>query len=178
MRWIGMDQERREVWKGHVAVAMLLAVAIALSACKVGGVNGKVTLGKNQAPDTQATLGSAVAPTAAGATTPEITRPVAFDDAQAVYHAGRYGEAAVMFTAYTERKPDNAWGQYMLGLAAWKAGDAARSETAFRKALEIDPSHLRSWVNLSRVYLDVGQPDSALDYLDQAHAESGCPTSR
>ena len=79
-------------------------------------------------------------------------------------------EAAAKFTRYTENKPDNAWGQYMLGLAAWKAGDAERSEAAFRKALEIDPKHVTSWVNLSRVYLDVGQPDSALDCLDQARA--------
>ena len=172
MRCIEMDHERWEVWKGHIAVAMLLAIAIALSACKVGGVDGKVTLDKGQAPDTQATLGSAVA---APASTPaagvvDPAEPVTFAAAEAVYRDGRYDEAAAMFTSYTAGKPNNAWGQYMLGLAAWKAGDAERSETAFRKALEIDPKHVKSWVNLSRVYLDVGQPDSALDCLDQARA--------
>ena len=162
MRWIELDHEQWQVWKGHIAVAMLLAGAIALSACKVGGVNGKVTL-KSQ-PDTQATLGSAVAvpgtTPAAGVTDPAA--PVTFADAEAVYRDGRYDEAAAKFTRYTENKPDNAWGQYMLGLAAWKAGDAERSEAAFRKALEIDPTHVESWGNLSRVYLDVGYPDSAL----------------
>lgn len=172
MRWVEMDQQRLEVWKGHIAVAMLLALAIALSACKVGGVNGKVTLGKGQAPDTQATLGSAVAvpATTPAAAVADPVAPVTFADAESVYRDGRYADAAAMFASYTATKPDNAWGQYMLGLAAWKAGDATRSEAAFRKALEIDPNHLKSWVNLSRVYLDVGQADSALDCLDQARA--------
>lgn len=168
MRWIQLDRERLEVWKGHIAVAMLLALAIALSSCKVGGVDGKVTLRKSQAPDTQATLGSAVAVPAAPAAS--ASEPVTFEQAEGVYREGRYDVAATMFTAYTERKPDNAWGQYMLGLAAWKAGDAERSEAAFRKALEIDPNHVKSWVNLGRVFLGAGQPDSALDCLEQARA--------
>jgi tetratricopeptide (TPR) repeat protein len=171
MRRVEMDGEQRRVWKGHVAVAMLLAVAIALSSCKVGGSDGKVTLGKGQAPDTQATLGSSVAPAATAPAAPSLearAEPVTFEQAEGVYREGRYGEAATLFAAYAERKPENAWGQYMLGLAAWKAGDAERAEAAFGRALEIDPSHLKSWVNLARVFLDVGQADSALDCLGQA----------
>ena len=92
MRWIELDHEQWQVWKGHIAVAMLLAIAIALSACKVGGVDGKVTLDKGQAPDTQATLGSAVA---APASTPaagvvDPAEPVTFAAAEAVYRDGRY----------------------------------------------------------------------------------------
>jgi tetratricopeptide (TPR) repeat protein len=173
MRWVEMDRERWQVWKGHIAVAMLLAAAIALSSCKVGGADGKVTLGKGQAPDTQATLGSAVAPSAAAPVAPSLearAEPVTFEQAEGVYREGRYDEAAALFTAYAERKPDNAWGQYMLGLAAWKAGDPDGSEAAFKRALDIDPNHLKSWVNLARVFLDVGQPDSALDCLEQAQA--------
>ena len=170
MRWIQLDRERWEIWKGHVAVATLLGLAIALSSCKVTGVDGKVSLKKNQTPDTEATLGTAVAVPVAALATASATDPVTFDQANAAYRDGRYDEATAMFTAYAARKPDNAWGQYMLGLSAWKSGDAAGAEAAFHQALEIDPTHFKSWVNLSRVFLDAGQPDSALDCLDHARA--------
>ncbi len=141
MRWVRMDQEQRELWRGHVAVAMVLALAIALSACKVAGVEGKLTLGKTE-PDTQATLGSDV--TAPASSTPRVIGPVAFSEAEAVYRDGRFSEATALFGAYVERKPENAWGHYMLGLSAWKAGETERAEAAFGKALELDAKHLKS----------------------------------
>lgn len=165
MRWVRMDQEQVELWRGHVAVAMLLALAIALSACKVAGVDGKLTVGETQA-DTQATLGSTVA--APGSSVPRVIGPVAFEEAEAVYRDGRYAEATALFGAYVERKPENPWGHYMLGLAAWKAGETERAEAAFGKALELDPKHLKSWINLSRALLDAGRADEALDRLSRA----------
>ncbi|MBI2402091.1 MAG: tetratricopeptide repeat protein [Gemmatimonadetes bacterium] len=144
---------------------MVLALAVALSACKVAGVDGKLTLGKTEA-DTQATLGSTVAtPTSS---TPRVIGPLAFEEAEAVYRDGRYSEATALFTAYLERKPANAWGHYMLGLSAWKAGETERAEAAFGKALELDAQHFKSWVNLSRVLLDAGRPDEALDAQGRA----------
>src|SRR5688572_2104949 len=58
-----------------------------------------------------------------------------FADGEAAYHAKKYDEATAIFGAFTERRPDNAWGHYMLGLSAWKSGDFATSEKAFDKAL-------------------------------------------
>ena len=82
---------------------------------------------------------------------PAITGPASFADGQAAYQAKKYSEATAIFEAYTERRPGNAWGYYMLGLSAWKSGDFAKSEQAFDKALSIDPRHVKSLVNLSRV---------------------------
>ena len=101
--------------------------------------------------------------------------PVSFADADAAYQAKNYGEAARLFEEYTERRRNNAWGHFMLGLSAWKAGDAATAEGAFEEALRIDPNHLKSLVNLSRVLIDQHRFDDALVRL--THASEVDPNS-
>jgi tetratricopeptide (TPR) repeat protein len=56
----------------------------------------------------------------------------------------------------------------MLGMSAWKAGDLSKAETGFKAALAIDPDHLKSLVNLSRVQIERKRFDDALDTLMQA----------
>jgi Flp pilus assembly protein TadD len=101
--------------------------------------------------------------------------PVSFADADAAYQAKNYGEATRLFEEYTEQRPNNAWGHFMLGLSAWKAGDLARAEGAFEQALKIDPNHVKSLVNLSRVLIDQRRFDEALVRL--AHAGEVDPSS-
>jgi len=100
--------------------------------------------------------------------TAKITGPVSFADADAAYQAKNYGEAAKLFEHYTGQRPDNAWGHFMLGLSAWKGGDLAKAEGAFEKALSIDPNHVKSLVNLSRVLIDQMRIDDALVPLTHA----------
>ena len=99
---------------------------------------------------------------------PKVTEPLSFADGQAAYSAKKYGEATKIFEAYTERRPDNAWGHYMLGLSAWKSGDLPKSEKAFDTALHIDPHHIKSLVNESRLFLDQSRHDEALARLERA----------
>ena len=99
--------------------------------------------------------------------TPKITGPVSFADGEAAYQARKYSDATAIFEHYTGQRPGNAWGHYMLGLSAWKSGDLAKSEQAFEKALSIDPHHVKSLVNLSRVFIDQKRHDDA---TRQAHA--------
>ena len=94
--------------------------------------------------------------------------PVSFADADAAYQAKNYSEAARLFEQYTEQRPNNAWGHFMLGLSAWKAGDVAKAEGAFDEALRIDPDHVKSLVNLSRVLIDQRRFDDALVRLTHA----------
>ena len=94
--------------------------------------------------------------------------PLSFADGQAAYQAKKYGEAAAIFEAYTGRHPGNAWGHYMHGLAAWKHGDLTKSEQAFEKALSIDPRHVKSLVNESRLFNDLKRHDDAIDRLSRA----------
>jgi tetratricopeptide (TPR) repeat protein len=99
---------------------------------------------------------------------PKASEPSSFADGQAAYNAKKYGEATAIFEAYTERKPGNAWGHYMLGLSAWKSGDLAKSEKAFDTALSIDKHHIKSLVNQSRLFIDQSRHDEALARLERA----------
>jgi len=93
---------------------------------------------------------------------------IAFDDAEAAYKEKRYGEAVRMFTTYADQRPDNPWGHYMLGLSAWKSGDLVSAESAFVRTLELDPRHLKSLLNLSRVLLEQGHPKAARERVTAA----------
>jgi Flp pilus assembly protein TadD len=94
--------------------------------------------------------------------------PVTFSDGEKAYEAKNYTEATRVFGRYTEDRPDNAWGHFMLGLASWKGGDLTKAESAFESALRIDPDHVKSLVNLSRVLLDAKRPADALVKLTRA----------
>jgi protein O-GlcNAc transferase len=94
--------------------------------------------------------------------------PTSFADGQTAYNAKKYTEAAAIFEAYTLRRPDNPWGHYMLGLSAWKSGDLSRSELAFDTALSLDPRHIKSLVNESRLFNAQNRHDEALARLERA----------
>ena len=99
-----------------------------------------------------------------------VSGPVTFEMADSAYRDRRYDDAATLFTAYTERRPSNAFGFYMLGLSAWKSGDREQAESAFTQALSLDSTHVKSQLNLSRVLLEDGKPDSALTHIEAAIA--------
>jgi superkiller protein 3 len=100
--------------------------------------------------------------------TSTIASPVSFADGQAAYQARKYSEATAIFDRYTTQRPANPWGHYMLGLSAWKSGDLAKSERAFEEALSVDPQHVKSLVNLSRVFIEQKRHDEAVDRLSRA----------
>jgi tetratricopeptide (TPR) repeat protein len=102
------------------------------------------------------------------ATAPQIAGPVSFADGEAAYQSGKYSEATNVFEQYTAEKPDNAWGHFMLGLSASKGGDPVKAEKAFEEAIRIDPKHVKSFLNLSRILIDQGRFEDALVELAQA----------
>ena len=99
---------------------------------------------------------------------PAVVTPASFADGEYAYQAGNYAEASRVFALYTEKHPDNAWGHFMLGLSSWKGGDLARAESSFEEALKIDPNHVKSLVNSSRVLLDQKRTDEAIEKLNRA----------
>lgn len=148
-----------------VTVSPLLALAIG---CGNGGTPHTTTVAA-------ATVDSAAPPpsttsTAAAVTPAAAPKVVAYSDAEAAYQAGRYGEAAELFGAYTEAKPENPWGFYMLGLSSWKAGNPAQADVAFSEALKLDPKHQKSLINSARVLLELGRADEALDRIQTSLA--------
>ena len=96
------------------------------------------------------------------------TTSVSFADGEAAYNAKQYGQATAIFEGYTMRRPNNAWGHYMLGLSAWKSGDLEKSEKAFDQALSLDPQHVKSLVNSSRLFIDEKRYDDAIARLTRA----------
>jgi Flp pilus assembly protein TadD len=108
-------------------------------------------------------------------TSPKITGPVSYADGEALFQAGKYAEAIQVFEQYTSEKPNNPWGHFMLGLSESRVGDTEKGEKAFDEALRIDPDHMKSLLNLSRMLIDKGRYDEALVKL--AHAGEINPTS-
>ena len=149
---------------GFIAAA-LFASAIAATACSDSDKASKSTAVK-PGPVTPQTAGTSYVPEPVIPVTPP--KPVTFRDGEAAYHAGNFAEATAMFTRLTEEKPGNAWGHYMLGLSASKAGDVKTATKAFDEALRIDPKHVKSLINSARLLIDQKQPDEALPRLDHA----------
>ncbi len=150
-----------------VSVSPLLMLAIG---CSDSGTTRTTTVAASVTVDTtrpSPSTGAAAAPAPAVSGTPRI---VAYSDAEAAFQSGHYAEAADLFSAYTERKPENPWGFYMLGLSSWKSGNLAQADVAFGEALKLDPKHQKSLLNSARVLLDLGRNDEALDRVHSALA--------
>jgi tetratricopeptide (TPR) repeat protein len=156
--------------------AVLLLVAFAAVGCSNRGETPRAKKASRDAeqPKPVATRGEslplkrAVVEGSLSVATPKITGPVSFADGQAAYRGRKYSDATAIFEHYTGQRPANTWGHYMLGLSAWKSGDLAKSELAFEKALSVDPLHVKSLVNLSRVFIEQKRYDDALDRLTTA----------
>jgi len=150
--------------------ATLLAVAIAAVGCS-----------KDKTSQRTAKVVNVSMPTPAAdkpidiRTAPKVTGPISYADGEALFQAGKYLEATNLFEQYTVEKPNNPWGHFMLGLSQSKVGDTEKAEKAFVEALRIDPDHLKSLLNLSRMLIDKGRYDEAIVKL--SHAGEISPTS-
>jgi Flp pilus assembly protein TadD len=149
----------------HEVITAALVAALVATGCSDRGKsrNAKKAEEKRDVP-VATTLTTDAAPIAA----PAPPRPVTFADGEAAYQARNYAEASSVFARYTEQRPDNAWGHFMLGLSAWKSGDLEHAEKAFEAALALEPNHVKSLVNLSRVLLDGKRAEDALTTLAKA----------
>jgi tetratricopeptide (TPR) repeat protein len=148
----------------HVTAVLLLAAFAGVGCSKRGETTSVQAASEETAkPKPVATAGES--PVAAPV---KIVEPMTFADGKAAYEARKYSDATAIFESYAGRRPENAWGHYMLGLSAWKSGDLAKAEIAFGKALSIDPHHVKSLVNLSRVLIDQKRNDDALATLTRA----------
>lgn len=99
-------------------------------------------------------------------TSPVNPGPVSFESANTAFTEKRYAEAVRLFTTYTTDKPGDVWGQYMLGLSAWRTGDRDGAVDAFKRALAIDSNHVKSHLNLSRVLVEQGKAQEALPHVE------------
>ncbi len=101
---------------------------------------------------------------------PTVPADVTYADAESVFHSGRYDDAAEMFGVYVDSHPDNAWGHYMLGLSAWRAGDIDRAASALERCVELDSANVKARTNLARVLLDQDRARDALVHIEVARS--------
>ena len=156
---------------GQVTAVLLLAAFAAVGCSKP--FEEPETKAQQQLP--VSAQAKAIAVPTAGELPTRSVGPVSFADADAAYQAKNYSEATTLFEQYAGQRPNNAWGHFMLGLSAWKAGDLMKAEGAFEEALRIDPNHVKSLVNLSRVLIDQRLYDAAVVRL--THASEVDPSS-
>lgn len=128
----------------------------------------------DSAPDPVASVAPEIEPaTRVVVTAPTEPRLVTYAEAETAYKNGSYSDAVKLFSLYSEQKPENPWGPYMLGLSAFKVGAFEMSQNAFEAALELDPKHQKSLLNLARVFLSTERADEALDVIDKAREIDG-----
>jgi Flp pilus assembly protein TadD len=154
------------------ALILCAAFAALLAGC---GTDDDKTIVKKDTPATTAVAQKETPAPTPTATTEETITPVkqpvgevTYEIAERAFLDGRYDEAVDLFTRYTEKKPDNSFGHYMLGLSAWKDGRLDIAEGEFQKSLTLDPNHQKSCLNLARVLLEGHRPTEALTVLDRA----------
>jgi len=173
-------------WAVGIGVTLALAAAVPLAVVACGGAErptaeaGEEVRERVQPPDitlpppppaAETVLASEDTFNEADAVGPPAAPvEVTYETAESAFLEGRYDEAERLFTFYADRRPENPWGYYMLGLSAWKAGDLVSAEQALEAALRLDPRHLKSRVNLSRVLLDGGQPHDAMVNVEEVLA--------
>jgi predicted Zn-dependent protease len=127
-------------------------------------------------PETTSTSAGASTPVVSGSSTdsaiptgaPVSVKPVTYEQAESTYGAGEYAEATRLFSSYTESRPENPWGHYMLGVSAWRSGDPDRALSAFDRSIELDPTHRKSLFNSSRVLLELGRSQEAIERIERA----------
>jgi tetratricopeptide (TPR) repeat protein len=156
---------------GKITAALLVAAVAA-----VGCSKDNTSETKNQEPQRSAKALPVSLPTTSTPAgdkgidkpAPALAGPVSFADGEAAYQAGKYAEARQIFEQYTLNKPKNPWGYFMLGLSESKGGDSEKAEKSFEEALTLDPNHMKSLLNLSRMLIDKGRFDDAIVKLTRA----------
>jgi hypothetical protein len=75
-----------------------------------------------------------------------------------------------LWTDVTRKSPDKARGHNNLGLALAARGRLAEAESAYRRAIELDPDYVYARVNLGQLYGTTARPGQALALFEEAVA--------
>ena len=176
------DERKLRLAEAGILFALILGIAIFLGV-KMGGDDETVTEPVTVLavePVQEATVEPVVVEAPVVAIAEPVAEPVVVTYAMAeqAYFARDYEEAVDLFTRYSDEHPANGWGHYMLGLSAWKAGDPEGADIALARAVELNPTHVKSLVNHGRVLLELDRATeaearlvAALD-LDPANADA------
>ena len=151
--------------RSHVALAV--ALVLPLAACSGGDSQPAERTTTSTSPATVASESGTASPAPVEPVASAPLTPVSYIDAEEAYQQQRYDEAVTLLDGYTQQHPENPWGYYMLGLSAWKSGDAERALGGFDEALRLDPGHRKSLFNSARVLLETDRPREALERIER-----------
>ncbi len=152
-------------WQLGAVVAVLTAVTFVAAYATGCGDSGHA-----ESDTTADSSAVSAAPSPESGTSPAgaaVGGPVSFEDGATAFRDKRYDEATGLFATYSELRPENPWGHYMLGLSEWKAGHADRAVAAFERVLERDATHVKALLNLSRVLLEIGRAQEAIQRVER-----------
>lgn len=171
-RHFTLDQHSLHPWSWRASVAAGAAVALsALTLWAVGcGDAGHAESREGGDVVTRPLPAGAVAPVEHAPAAPVVTGPVSFSDARTAYRENRFDEAVTLFTVYTQEHPDDAAGQYLLGLSQWKSGHHTLAIQPLETAIALDSTRRHAVYNLTRVLLELNRPSDALDRIKGAVA--------
>jgi len=79
-----------------------------------------------------------------------------------------YERSATLYSAYLERWPGDADGWYNLGTQNFRLGLCDPAQSAFERALSLNPALASAYVNLATCLAGIGHVDSALVLYDSA----------
>jgi tetratricopeptide (TPR) repeat protein len=81
--------------------------------------------------------------------------------------SGRFFAALERVKLQIKNVPDSANLQWVLGNVYFKMSDFNSARTAYINALELNPDHFQASVNLSRIFLETGHHDKAIQQFDK-----------
>jgi tetratricopeptide (TPR) repeat protein len=81
--------------------------------------------------------------------------------------SGRSSAALERVKLQIRNVPDSADLQWVLGNVYFKMDDFNSARTAYINALELNPDHFQASVNLSRIFLETGHHDKAIQQFDK-----------
>jgi predicted Zn-dependent protease len=82
--------------------------------------------------------------------------------------AGKYDEAAAIYSQLSKARPADAGILMNLGMARTMAGRAREAIAPLERAVKLDPALHPAWLFLGTAYLDIGKPASAVGPLEKA----------
>ena len=87
--------------------------------------------------------------------------------AKSAINRKEYKKAIVELNKIVAKKPNHADAWNLLGFSARKSGDFKTAETAYTKALAINPKHTQAMEYMGEMYLSLNQPSKAEELLSQ-----------
>lgn len=176
MQWKRISPQTVKRRVADAAVMLFLGLVFVLTGCDIPGRSDREATRDRGVAETPAVparpvanVGYEVYEAAPAEPTPRaLPDRVTYDEAESLFRERRYADAVDYFRIYLNDRPENVWGWYMLALSAREAGQLDEAVDAFERGLDLDPTHVKSLLNLTRVLLRLDRPDDALARIEEA----------